>query len=531
LREPRGSGGGAEGLDKNTSHAGLLEQVQGRRHRPRRTPPHNLSLRRDALAGAAFLLAATLVVVGTLEGRRVDVGRNIFVNPPGIIDAYSTPTIAENPRRPDNEIAVFRKEAPRLSAQLAWSEDRNATWHTTALPLPPGDDRPFFPDAAFAPDGTLYVTYVNLTGSGNTPANLFVAHSSDGGRTLSPPSLIASGQTFQPRIAIGPDAVLHVVWLLVMRNGATPLTNASERVLAVQSTDRGLTWSAPVAVNAPLEHLVGAASPTVAGRGVLVVAYKDFGPRASIPGNGGTALPGQPYDLLVTRSIGGAAFSAPTVAASGVQSAQRFSYFFPEFPGIAAGPHDTVYLAWSAGREAVVQRSTNDGMTWQPPVHLHHPGGGSAALPAVFVAPEGRVDVVYINRPGGVPGLFTDIRLATSSDEGRNFRDIRLSSESFDSRIGPTFGAGLPPDLGSHLGLAGDNNTIDVAWGDTRLGTETTGREDIVAASVTGVGSAVTARWQFVAEGILVVVGLLLLAWGHLVRPRRERVSAVGESP
>ena len=141
------------------------------------------------MVGAAFLLAATLVVIGALDGRKIAVGRNVFVNPPGIIDAYSTPTIAVNPRRPGNEIAVFRKDAPRLSAQLGWSTDRNKTWHTTALPLPPGDDRPFFPDAAFGPDGTLYVTYVNLTGTGNTPANLFVAtHPTEGGPFRSPSS-------------------------------------------------------------------------------------------------------------------------------------------------------------------------------------------------------------------------------------------------------------------------------------------------------------------------------------------------------
>src|SRR2546426_5639828 len=221
------------------------------------------------LAGGAFLLAATLVLFGALDGRKIAVGRNVFVTPPGIIDAYSTPTIAVTPRWPDNEIAVFRKDAPRLSAQLGWSTDRNKTWHTTALPLPPGDDRPFFPDAAFGPDGTLYVTYVNLTGTGNTPANLFVAHSADGGRTLSEPILVASGLTFQPRIAVGPDGVVHIVWLQVTRNGTTSLANASEQVVAARSTDRGLTWSAPVGVSAPVDHLVGVASPAVAGAGLL----------------------------------------------------------------------------------------------------------------------------------------------------------------------------------------------------------------------------------------------------------------------
>ncbi|HEX9314257.1 MAG TPA: hypothetical protein VGA71_02450, partial [Actinomycetota bacterium] len=144
----------------------------------------------------------------------------------------------------------------------------------------------------------------------------------------------------------------------------------------------------------------------------------------------------------------------------------------------------------------------------------------------VSVAPAGRVDVVYLNEPGASPGLFTDVHLATSFDEGKTFRDLRLSSESFDSRIGPTFGGGLPPDLGSHLGVAGDSNTIYTAWGDTRLGTEATGREDIVAASVTGIGSGVRARWSFVAAAAVAVVGLVLLVWTHLVRARPEKVTA-----
>jgi len=484
-------------------------------------------MRRDALAGAVFLLAATLAVAGALNSRKIAVGRNVFVNPSGIIDAYSTPTIAENPRRPGNEVAVFRKDAPRLSAQLAWSTDGNNTWHPTALPLPPGDDRPFFPDAAFAPDGTLYVIYVNLTGTGNTPANLFVAHSSDGGRTLSAPTLIASGLTFQPRIAIGLDGVLHVVWLQVKRNGTESLARASEQIVAAQSADGGLTWSPPVGVNTPVDHLVGAASPAMAGRGLLVVAYEDFGPRPSSLGNGGTAQPGQPYDLLVTRSInGGTAFSAPTIVASALRSAQRFSYFFPEFPGVAGGPHDTVYLVWPANPDVVLRRSTNEGATWQPPVRVNRSGSGSSNLPTLSVAPSGRVDVVYLNRPGGSPGLFTDVHLATSFDGGRTFRDARLSSESFDSSIGPTFGGGLPSDLGSHLGVAGDDNTIYAAWGDTRLGTETTGREDIVAAAVRGVGSGVPGPWWFAAAAALGALGLLLLVRRHLVGARRAKPRA-----
>src|SRR5207247_11162411 len=114
---------------------------------------------------------------------------------------------------------------------------------------------------------------------GKRSAKPLVARASDGGRTISEPILIASGLTYQPRIAVGNDSVLHSVWLQVTRNVTTSLANTPEQVVAAQSTDHGLTWSAPVGVSAPVDHLVGAASPAVAGRGLLVVASEDFGPR------------------------------------------------------------------------------------------------------------------------------------------------------------------------------------------------------------------------------------------------------------
>jgi len=58
------------------------------------------------------------------------------------------------------------------------------------------------------------------------------------------------------------------------------------------------------------------------------------------------------------------------------------------------------------------------------------------------------------------------------------------------------------------------------------LGTEATGREDIVDASVTGIGSGVRARWSVVAAAAVAVVGLVLLVWTHLVRARPEKVTA-----
>lgn len=99
-------------------------------------------------------------------------------------------------------IVVNRVDRPRFTAALHWSVDRGKSWRTSALPLPEGKDRPDAPDAAFAPNGILYVICVNLEGRGNQPENLWLAKSRDGGRTLSRPVRVAGDLTFQARLAV-----------------------------------------------------------------------------------------------------------------------------------------------------------------------------------------------------------------------------------------------------------------------------------------------------------------------------------------
>ncbi|MBW3616063.1 MAG: glycoside hydrolase, partial [Actinobacteria bacterium] len=240
----------------------------------------------------------------------VSVGPNVFVNEAGPIDANNSPTLVRNPLLETNLVITHRVDRPQFSALLHSSLDGGATWASITLPLPAGMDRPFAPDVAFAPDGTLFVSYVNLEGLGNVPANLWVATSKDGGRTLSDPVRVAGKLAFQARLAMDHDNTVHLTWLQANEVGLLKLVGGPNPIVASRSTDGGQTFTAPVVVSDPQRERVGAASPVIDSEGRLVVLYQDFkGDRRDFEFLEGPAW-GEPFALVVTRSDdGGRTFS------------------------------------------------------------------------------------------------------------------------------------------------------------------------------------------------------------------------------
>jgi hypothetical protein len=466
------------------------------------------------LAVACGAAAVVGLVIRAGSHRTVTVVTNVRVNPPGIVDAHNSPTLARDPRDPDIVVLADRIDRPAYSAELDRSTDGGRTWSTTALPLPPGLNRPYAPDLAFAPDGTLYVTYVDLQGNGNAPADLWVSRSTDGGRTLSAPVRIAGRLTFQARIAVDDAGTVYVTWLQGGSAGFLSLLGPPSPVVMARSTDGGRTFSPPVQVSDPSRALVGAATPVIDSRGRLVVLYEDFkGDERDFQN-----LPGPPWDhpfaLVVTRPVGSSAFAKGVQLEDGVLPDQRFLVYTPEFPSIAAGPGDTLYVAWSDARngdeDVFLRRSVDGGATWSAATRVNNNprgDGTSQYLPQVAVAPDGRVDVLFLDRRRDRKhNIFTDATLATSYDGGRSFQNTRISSQSFDSRVGSSAGPQFPIDFGSRLALASTDGQSLAAWTDTRLGSLATGRQDIFAApyDVSGPPSGIA--------GVPVIVALALLA-------------------
>lgn len=439
-------------------------------------------------AGAALLVLAPAAVVVHPEA---------YVSPAGdeaLIDARNSPTFVRDPLDADRLVVVARQDRPRFAAAAYWSADGGQSWTETSLPLPDGADRPFAPDAAFGPDGTLYVSYVNLAGAGNVPERLWVARSEDGGRTFAEPVQVAGDLAFQSRLAVGPDGTVHVTWLQATGVGTLRLTGPA-RVVAARSEDGGHSFEPSVRVSDPERERVGAATPVVAPNGDLLVLYQDFRDNARDFRN----LEGPPWPnpsaLVLTRSTdGGAAFGGGIEVDAEVLGTRRFLVFLPEFPALAVGPDGRVYVAWADGRNGdldVWLRRSDDGRSWTEPQRVNDNAsrdGSSQYLPQVAVAPDGRVDVVYLDRRGDREDRRTGVSVAWSTDRGRSFRSVPVASQRFDARLAPVPGGPLAPHLepdhGSRLGLVSSDDGAVVAWADTRLASEDTRRQDVVSARV-----------------------------------------------
>lgn len=486
--------------------------------------------RRPRLAMAlAVLLAGAAVAFGVavllLSDTAVRIGENTPVNPPGIVDANNSPTATANPVDPDNVVVVHRRDRPEYGAALHWTDDGGETWETTELPLPAGKDRPFAPDAAFAPDGTLYVSYVNLTGAGNTPENLWLVRSDDGGRSVSEPVRVTGELAFQARVAVAPDGTVHVVWLQAEEVAVLSLPEPAP-IVAVHSTDGGRTFSETTRVSDDGRDLVGAPSVVVDDDGGLFVLYVDFKDDARDFRNLEGPAWDQPVTLVLTRSQdAGQTFASGVEVDDGMVLADRFMVFLPEFPSLASDGEGSLYVAWSdnrsGDRDVLLRRSTDRGATWSEPTKVNDNPAGDGTdqyLPQVAVAPSGRVDVVFLDRRHDPGNTMTDAYQAMSSDGGSTFRNVRVSADSFDSRIGPRAADHLPPDLGSRLGLVSWEDAALPVWVDTRLGTLDSLRQDIVATRVQVPDLALVDRLPRLALSVLALLAIVLLglwAWGR----------------
>lgn len=480
-----------------------------------------------ALLGLGAVAAVVFLVV-LRQGP--DAGPDVFVNPPGPIDADNTPTLARNPTDPDNMVIAARRDRPRFTARLHWTRDGGQEWQATQLPLPEDRDRPYAPDVVFGPDGTLYVSYVNLTGQGNTPETLWVARSDDGGQSLSDPDRAAGELTLQARLAVGPDGDLYLTWLQATDVGTLALSGPAE-IVAARSADGGRTFSDPATVSDGDRRRVGAATPVVDGGGDLIVLYKDFKDNVRDFQNlEGPPWPGEEA-LVLTRSEDAAdSFPPGAEVDDGLVPGERFLVFLPEFPSLAAGDDGTLYAVWADSRhgdeDVFLRRSEDGGQEWTEPVRVNEEAEGDGTdqtMPQVAVAPDGRVDVSYLDSEGP-EGARTHAELAISRDEGGTFTRLTLSDEHFDARIGPSAAPHLPPALGSRMGLDSRDAGARAAWTDTRMGSEADGRQDIATARVSLPDPA--ARWW----GGLLAAALLLAAVAALAGWRRVGRQPAGES-
>ena len=500
------------------------------------------------ITAVALILAGigALIVSGSYDEPREAgaVGRNLPVNESAgnalDLSAHNSPTLVRNPVDDANLVVANRIDSPNYSCALHASFDGGGRWDQTPIPAPRGEEpKCYAPDVAFGPDGTLYVSYVTLKGRANSPNAVWLARSTDGGKTLSRPIELPPGKNaFQVRLTADPERPgrLYLTWLKASELGLYKFTETGNPIQVARSENGGRSWTDRVQVSSSDRPRVVAPAPAIGPDGELYVLYLDLGDDRLDYEGGHRGRGGPPYDgdwqLVMARSTDRGGTWEESVVEDELVPTERFIVFTPPFPSPAVDPDSgRVYAAFQDGRagdaDIYVWSLSEGDSRWSEPVRVNDTrpdDGTSQYLPKLSVAPDGRLDVLYYDRRDDRTDVLNEVSLQYSYDEGENFeRRIRLSDRAFSSRIGFGGERGLA-DLGSRLGLISTDERAYGVWTDTRAGTRRSGKQDLARGLVAWSDPP---RLSDTAEALLRYGGIALIVFGAAVlglglRPRRS---------
>jgi hypothetical protein len=283
--------------------------------------------------------------------------------------------------------------------------------------------------------------------------------------------------------------------------------------------------------------------PVVGPKGVLYVLYLDLGGdrldyEGAHGGFGGPPYAGR-FALVLGRSGDAGATWQESVVAPTIVPTERFIVFLAPFPSLAVDRRSgRIYAGFQDGHlgspDVYVWSLAPGARAWSAPVRVNDtPAHDHTAqyLPALGVAPDGRLDVVYYDRRADPRDRLSAVSLQSSSDQGRSFSaHVTLTDRRFDSGIGAGSERGLP-DLGNRLAIVSADSGAIAAWSDTRAGTVGSNKQDIVAAVAsfgTRPGTAALPRDVLLFGGLALVLLAAGLGLAELGSARRSRASRAG---
>lgn len=437
------------------------------------------------------------------------------------INAHNSPAAAVDPRDPDVMAVADKIDTPLPGCNVSVSTDGGRAW-TPRDPVPPDPDTQcFWPDVAFDDQGNLLVLYTALRENYRGSEGVFLQRHA-GLEPSGPPVPVTGPKAFHSRLAVDGGRVL-VTWVQIA--GETPFqagSAAGAAVVLAVSDDGGGSFAPPVPVGAPGQLLL---QPTVlvGGGGEVVVGALDLGGDLLDYESQHEGQSGDPYDgawkvVTFTSADRGATFGPASTVADVVPPQRIYADVGAPTPGFAFDPGTgRLYATWDAGRgddrDVFVAASDDAGRTWGSPTRFARES--SQTLPAVGVAPDGRVDVLFYDRSRDPTDVMTEPVLASSWDGGRTFTDHRVTNRTFDSRIGFGSFQGLA-SLGQQLGLISQADRVLTFWSDTRKGTIDDNAQELALAIV-------EVRAGGERRAVLVALGVVLALAGVTLGLTRGR--------
>jgi hypothetical protein len=372
-----------------------------------------------------------------------------------------------------------------------FSSNGGKSWGAVDLPLPPpattnGTDFGSDPGVAFDTRGNVYYSYIvvffNRSFAAIQGTEMAVARSSNGGKTWPQVTFFnfnsGSGKfNDKPMIAVdtNPNSPfrdsVYVGWDTV----TSGKSSANDDLLFARSTDGGLTFSSPVALNNPTggpRQVIGA-DPFVGPNGEVYMAWHDV----------------QQNLLMVNSSLnGGATFGqqraiAPTVVAFDdaiPAMASRHALLYPacDTDRSTGANRGTLYCSWmdetaSNGTDVFVARSTDGGANWSAPVRVNDDQTGvrkDQFNQWLSVDPtRGSINLSWNDARNDPADTKTDIYFGQSTNGGLSFTpNVKVTTAMSDeSANNPCADAGN--QYGDYEGIVAYGGTIHPIWTDGRL--------------------------------------------------------------
>ncbi len=383
----------------------------------------------------------------------------------GRAPGYAEPTVAVNPRNPQNLLgAAMLLHQPAILGTFV-SFDGGQTWHENGpLPLPPGRNTGDDVTAGFDAHGTGFVAAMVTTASLKTPAlpspgkgeaaaglgtdrSVYVWRSDDGGRSFSQPVAVMHGFADRPGLAVDPTTrgAVYVIWC-----GRNP-----GQLFFSRSDDGGQSFAAPRVIIPPIDQVVQIEVITAGAEGAIHVAYQSGGDTGksivtapSTPTEGATPQQPAPARLSVVTSADYGETFASAVFLGSVPIALHYpaGQRLPTGPSLAADVRSgSVYAVYPTLRSEIapgdvfIVRSSDAGRTWSAPLNVTKaPAPTVVFQPQVVVDDTGGINVTYF----ALANRRVDLLLARSTDHGASFGvRRRITSQAFDPNWRPTSSA------------------------------------------------------------------------------------------
>ncbi len=419
------------------------------------------------------------------------------------------PHIAVNPLNPMNMVAGSNDySSPKSDAWTGyyWTFDGGKRWERNLIPGYPsgpvsaltGFEASGDPVVAAGPDGEFYfagIAFKRSTPSVGRASSIFVAKSTDGGRTFGQVTMVAqslTAGTFHDKEWIAVDQSdgpgrgnVYCVWAMFQPYGS--------QMVFSRSTDGGRTWARPPMILSDilaLEFQLQGAQIVVDSGGVIHITWIDF--------------QGQQH-RYVRSTDQGQSFSDPVDIGAVSEIPYELpngGYRTPTLPALAVdstgGPMDgSIYLTWNDYRDGTADvlliASHDGGSTWSEAVLVNDDGEESDAdqfFPSITVGGNGTVCVSFYDRRDDPDNTLLMVYHAQSVDGGETFLpNIPITDVQFDGnaaggrRKGGVFSG--TPFMGDYTGSGTSEGFIISIWCDTRNGTPEAPNSDIYVARIT----------------------------------------------